>query len=212
MKTRMKTRMKTMLGHLKAEDFVNMMENTPLPDGAPAQTPDLRPDLRLDKRRRHLESCARCAATLKSVEAVRNQVTEMQMSADEFIPEPDWSEVRGDVRNALLSRSVKRDTTNRSWLAGMGWKPVAAWGFSILLVFGLTTGVVLWNQNSSIGTTGAEVALVDQQAEPAVTAVTIDAIASMRETDVFDDVLHLNEKETEGLNRLLENLTRNGAK
>ena len=80
-----------MFGHLKAEDFMNLMEGTPL----------------AARRRDHLESCARCAETLKSVEAVRNQVTELQMGADEYIPEPDWDEFRGDVRNALLSRSVK---------------------------------------------------------------------------------------------------------
>src|SRR5688572_9546707 len=100
-----------MFGHLKAEDFINLMEG-----------------VSLDQTRRvHLESCARCAETLKSVEAIRIQVTAMQINAEEHIPEPDWAEFRGDVRNALLSRSVKRESTNRNWLGGMRWKPAAAW-------------------------------------------------------------------------------------
>jgi len=180
-----------MFGHLKAEDFMNLMEDTPL----------------AGRQRVHLESCGRCAETLKSVEAVRNQVTAMQMTADEHIPEPDWAEFRSDVRNTLFSRSVKRESTNRNWLGGMGWKPAAAWGFSVMLVFGLMS-VVLWNQNG-LETKVAQVAPVE---EPLETAGTINAIASMSQPDVFDDILQLDEHETESLRLLLEDLTQTGAR
>jgi hypothetical protein len=185
-----------MFGHLKAEDFTNLMDGAPL----------------AEKRRLHLESCARCAETLRSVEAIRAQVTEMQMAADEHIPEPDWSEFRGDVRNALLSRSVKRENASslrRSLLSGLAWRPAAAWGMAAVLVFAMTTGVMVWNQELENEETTAVQA---PPVQPALgSAATIDAIAGMTQTDVFDDVLELTESETESLQRLLEDLTRQNA-
>ena len=178
-----------MFGHLKAEDFMNLMEGAELPS----------------KRRAHLESCAHCAGTLKSVEAVRNQVTAVQVTADEHVPEPDWAEFRGDVRNALLSRSVKRQSNNRNWLGGMGLRPAAAWGFSMVLVFGLMTSVVLWNQNSIEPRVAGGVPAEEMSAS-------LDAVAGMAQTDVFDDLLQLNEKETENLKRLVEDLTPKAAR
>ena len=184
-----------MFGHLKAEDFTNLMEGAPL----------------AEKRRLHLESCARCAETLKSVEAIRAQVTEMQMTADEHIPEPDWSEFRGDVRNALLSRSVKRENASplgRSLLASLAWRPAAAWGMAAVLVFAMTTGVMVWNQEQE----SKEAAAPVPPLQPVLgSAATIDAIAGMAQTDVFVDVLQLNESEAEHLQQLLEDLTRQNA-
>jgi hypothetical protein len=178
-----------MFGHLKAADFMNLVEGVALPD----------------KRRVHVDSCARCTETLKAIKDVRNQVTAMQMTVDEHVPEPDWAEFRGDVRNALLSRSVKRETASRNWLGGMGWRPAAAWGVSCVLVFGLMTGVVLWNQNG-IDDSSAVMAPVEESQEP----VGINAIAGMGQPDVFDDLLQLDEHETENLQRLLEDLTQKG--
>jgi hypothetical protein len=178
-----------MFGHLKAEDFTNLMDGAPLSE----------------KRRTHLESCAHCAETLKSVEAIRSQVTEMQMTADEHIPEPDWSEFRGDVRNALLSRSVKRESASRSLFGGLSWKPVAAWGMAAALVFSLTTGVVVWNQE----TPEQEIAKVVPVRPALNPSATIDAMAGMGQADVFDDLLQLNASEAENLKRLLEDLARN---
>ena len=177
-----------MFGHLKAEDFMNLMEGTPL----------------AQNRLVHLGSCARCAETLKSVEAVRNQVAEIQMTVDEHIPEPEWTEFRGDVRNALLSRSVKRESSNRNWLGGMGLKPAAAWGFSLVLVFGLMTGVVLWNQS------GPEATTTQLVADSTGDTSGLSAIAGMNQADVFDDLVKLNDMEAESLKRLVEDLTRKG--
>jgi hypothetical protein len=176
-----------LLGHLKAEDFTNVMEGAPL----------------ADKRQRHLESCAHCSETLKAIELVRHQVSEMQMEADEHIPEPDWSEFRGDVRNTLLSRSVQRETTKQNWF-GVGWKPVAAWGFSLLMVLGLTTSVMYWNQSTDKVTTISETAPVET---PAVTtSIEIRAMANMSKQDVFDDLLKLDEREAAALVMILHEM------
>jgi hypothetical protein len=175
-----------MFGHLKAADFMNVVEGAPL----------------LDKRAAHLRSCARCTQTLNSIKDVRNQMA-MQRTADEHIPEPDWADFRGDVRNALLSRSVKRETAGRSWLGGMDWKPAAALGFSIVLVFAVIGGAVMWKQ-AAISDTAEQVTSASEIAE----ASGIDAVAGMAQTDVFDDLLRLNETETENLKRMVESLTR----
>ena len=167
---------------------MNLMEGAPL----------------AERRRIHLESCARCADTLKSVEAVRNQVTEMQMADDDHIPEPDWTEFRGDVRNALLSRSVKRQGRNRSWIGSLGLNPAAAWGFSMLLVLGLTASIVIWNQD----TMEPNFSMVVPIEEPLEAAGTINAIASMGQTDVFDDLIQLDVREAATLQSMLEDLTR----
>jgi hypothetical protein len=126
------------------------------------------------------------------------------MGADEHIPEPDWAEFRGDVRNALLSRSVKRESSSRNWLGGMGWKPAAAWGISMMLVFGLVT-TVLWKQDRT------DPAVTPFAGEESIEASgTINSIASMSQPDVFDDLLQLDEHETESLRLLLEDLTQKG--
>ncbi len=196
-----------MFGHLKAEDFMNLIEGAPLPGRAA----DFVSDLVTDKQRRHLESCARCANTLKSLAIVRTQVTEMQAAADEHIPEPDWTEFRMDIRDALLSRSVRRESTHRTWLGGVGWKPVAAFGFSILLLFGLVTRVVLRDSNSTAiaGVDRTPVAQV-APAEFADSSAAINAIAGLVQPDVFDDLINLDENETENLKLILEDLTREG--
>src|SRR5678815_1859096 len=90
-----------MIGHLKAEDFTNLLEGATLTDRLQA----------------HLDSCPQCMKTFKSVQEVRNTIQGMRMeAADEYIPEPDWSEFRSDIRNALLARSVKRENATRNWL------------------------------------------------------------------------------------------------
>ena len=176
-----------MFGHLKAEDFTNLMEGAPLSN----------------RQRTHLESCARCAATLKATEEIRNHVSEMRFAEDDHIPEPDWSEFRGDIRNALLSRSVRRQHTSRSVFAALRWKPAAALGFSMLLIFGVTAGVVFWNPGNDTERT-TEVVSIQESPE----AATMKAIAGMGGSDVFDDVLRLDADEAQSLARMLDDLTK----
>ena len=71
-----------MLGHLKAEDFINLMEATEQP-GA---------------QKTHLDSCARCREIWESLKPLYAGVT----SLDAEIPEPDWVEFRSSVRSEII--------------------------------------------------------------------------------------------------------------
>src|SRR5712692_10080927 len=113
-----------MFGHLKAKDFVNLMEGIELPA----------------KCRSHLDGCARCQAAWRSVESIHAEMG----SLDSGIPEPDWSQFRSSVRDRLLSRSIKREGAVRRW-TGWAMRPAMAWALSLLLIVGLTTVVILWN-------------------------------------------------------------------
>lgn len=180
-----------MFGHLSAEDFTNLLEGATLNE----------------RRLSHLQSCARCQEKFESVQAIRQQMTEMDAQAEEFIPEPDWSEFRSGVRNALLSRSVKREYT-RHWLGGFGFpsRPVMSWGIAALLVVGVTITSGLLREPRSTEPAPATVVPVD----PIVEDVNIDALASLAgtsQTDVLDDVLQLNAVEAESLEMILEDLT-----
>ena len=94
-----------MFGHLKAQEFLNLMEGAELPA----------------ERKLHLDGCARCTATLTSMLSVHGAVT----SLDADIPEPDWAEFRSSVRDRLLSRAAQRSSAVRRWT---GWpiRPAAA--------------------------------------------------------------------------------------
>lgn len=181
-----------MFGHLSAEDFTTLL------DGADP-TP---------RRLSHLQSCARCREKFESVEAIRRQMTEVEPRMEESIPEPDWSEFRSDVRNALLSRSVRRDY-KRGWTGGFPLKQAMAGGIAALLVLGLTiTTGVLWNQRSV--DPDAPLAVVD---DPFGEVTNVDALALLAgpsQMDVLDDVLDLSADEAESLQMILEDLTHKG--
>jgi hypothetical protein len=172
-----------MFGHLKAEDFTNLLEGAMLSD----------------RLQTHLQACAHCRKKFESVQEVRSQMEGMRMDADEFIPEPDWSEFRSDVRNALLSRSVKRENAARRWLGGFTWKPALAWGFSMLLVFGLTFGV-LWNQRHVAPESGD----IAQGSEE----VDLNSLAVITQPDIFDDLVNLNADEALTLQMILDDMAR----
>jgi len=177
-----------MFGHLKAEDFTNLIDGTPLSE----------------RQRSHLASCPRCNETAAATQKIRAYATAMEFAEDEYIPEPDWTDFRGDVRNALLSRSVQRTHASRGWFAGMSWRPIAAWSVSLALVCVVSVGVVLWNPSSVEQTT-------DSLAIPETAdATTMTAIAGMGRTDVFDDVLRLNDDEAKRLTQMLDDLTNQG--
>jgi len=180
-----------MFGHLSAEDFTNLLEGTALPD----------------RRQVHLRSCPRCLKKFESVQEVRNQISEMRMDAGEFVPEPDWSQFRSDVRDALLSRSVKRENANRNRWNALAFRPALALGLSLLLVIGLTiTTSVLWNRQ----TNEAVQNLVTVVEEPLTEEESISSIAGMSQTDIFDDLLHLNADEAASFQMILEDLNQKG--
>jgi hypothetical protein len=177
-----------MLGHLKAEDFMNLLEGTALTGW------------RLD----HLQSCGRCKEKFESVQAVRLHIAEIHLEDDDYIAEPDWSEFRSDVRNALLSRSVKREQSARRLWQGLPraitLKPV--WGLAALLVFALTLTAVLWNQRETAplpATAGVEDLLTEEE--------NMNSLAGMSRTDVFDDLVRLNADEADSLQMILEDIT-----
>jgi hypothetical protein len=172
-----------MFGHLKAEEFVNLMEGAELPS----------------KRRAHLDACPRCTATWTAMPAMHDDVS----SLDAGIPEPDWPEFRSSVRDELLSRSVQRSSAVRRW-TGWPMRPAAAWALSVLIAVGITSGAFLWNMEEPAGP-------IAQQApspEPAVRFPEFEA-AVWTPANLFEDLIQLDEMEEEQLRAMLE-LARKG--
>src|SRR3989449_11620889 len=166
-----------MFGHLKAKDFVNLIESI----GHPAA-----------KQSSHLESCARCRATWKSLESLHAQVSSM---ADE-IPEPDWEQFRSSVRDRLLSRSIQRETAVRRW-TGWAIRPAAAWALSLLFVAGLAVLTVLWNSGKVVPSSNSfETPVLEPAAE-----TTIEAGP---ERALFDELVQLGDDEQQQLRQVLE--------
>lgn len=177
-----------MLGHLRAEDFTNLLDGARLTDRLQA----------------HLESCAQCLKTFESIQEVRSQIELMRAeSLAEYIPEPDWSDFRSDVRNTLLSRAVKRENAGNGWLRGFAWRPAMAWGVSMLLVVGLVG--LIWTQRQSA---------VDpiQVATEDVSGIADDfnSLAEISGSDIFDDLVRLSDEEAESLQMILADMTLNG--
>jgi hypothetical protein len=165
-----------MFGHLKAEDFVNLIEGEALSD----------------KRRAHLDRCERCRATWRSVQAVQAEVTSM----DADIPEPDWSQFRSSVRDRLLSRSIQRDAAVRRW-TGWAIRPAMAWALSVFFAVGITTVTILWNTGHRAPSQPASV----ESPAPDPSAEAIDAVPDRH---LFDDVVSLGDEEQEQLRQMLE--------
>ena len=166
-----------MFGHLKAEDFVNLMEGADLSS----------------KQRKHVDDCSRCHATWEYMRSAHSE-----MSAPETdIPEPDWSSFRSSVRDELLSRSIQRQSTVRRW-TGWAVRPATAWALSLLLFVGITTVTVLWKSNSHVTGNGPNLP-VPSQGEPAA-----DVIEAGPEKALFEDVMSLGEEQQEQLRQMLE--------
>ena len=175
-------------GHLKAEDFTNLLEGATLTKG----------------RQDHLQSCARCLEKFTAVREVRNGIEGMRMEADEYIPEPEWSEFRSDVRDALLSRSVKRENAGRSWLGELAWKPALAWGVSMLLVLGLAFDF-FWNHRRTESESG-QAASVENSSEE----TDLNLLAAMSEADIFDDLVQLDADDARNLQVILNEMVQEG--
>src|SRR5438105_1399329 len=148
-----------MFGHLKAKDFVNLMEGIELPA----------------KYQSHLEACTQCQAEWRSIESIHAELG----SLDCGIPEPDWTEFRSSVRDRLLSRSIQRETAVRRW-TGWAIRPAMAWALSLLLIVGLTTAIVLWNAGR---TQTVSTSLGTYVPEP-----TVETISGVPERALFDDL------------------------
>lgn len=168
-----------MFGHLKAKDFVNLMERIELPA----------------KYRSHLDACARCQTAWKSIESIHAGLGTL----DSDIPEPDWTEFRASVRDRLLSRSIQRDSAVRRW-TGWAIRPTLAWVLSLLLIVGFTTVTILWN----IGRTPAPANLIQAPASETIS----ETIEAGPERALFDDLVQLGEDEQEQLQKILDSPAR----
>jgi hypothetical protein len=167
-----------MLGHLKAADFVNLIEGAELPA----------------KHQAHINSCARCRATWESMRTVHAEITSMETD----IPEPDWTQFRASIRDELLSRSIQRESTMRRW-TGWAIRPAVAWALSMLMVVGITTVTVLWKTDSRA------LSSIPGGIEPSIPIEPpAEMIESGPEKSLFDEVVSLGDEEQEQLRQMLE--------
>ena len=167
-----------MFGHLKAEDFVNLME------GAEISA----------KQRQHLQGCPRCRATSESLVSVHTEISSLETD----IPEPDWEQFRSSVRNQLLSRSVQRDTAVRRW-TGWAVRPTIAWALSLLMAVGVTAVTLVWKIENRSSQTAPSTVVESTIPEP-----TAESLEVGPERSLFDDVVSLGEEQQEQLRQLLQ--------
>jgi hypothetical protein len=178
-----------MFGHLKAGDFVNLLEGAGLTAG----------------QKNHIEGCPRCRATWESMRSMHAGITSLETDT----PEPDWADFRSSVRDELLSRSVQRESTVRRW-TGWAIRPAAAWALSLFMVAGMTTATVLWRierretQTAPAVTPASNIEAVG--IEPAA-----EAIEAGPERSLFDDVVSLGEEQQEQFRRMLESAQKGAA-
>jgi len=185
-----------MFGHLKAEDFTNLVEGGELSS----------------RHLTHLKSCARCANTLESARSVHAELTKSVVD-DQDIPEPDWFQFRADVRTAMLSRAAQRQPSTIRW-GGWIMRPAMTWGLAVAFTAGLSAGLLIWNhQGANIQPAGSAVqeqiaSLEINDADPADDAsdsTTIDlGMTNWSQTSVFDELSQLNDMQAEKLQRILE--------
>src|SRR5437870_11306769 len=150
--------------HLKAKDFVNLMEGIELPA----------------KRRAHLDTCDECRSRWHALESVHAGVSSM----DDDIPEPDWVQFRSNVRDRVLSRTIQRETAVRRW-TGWAIRPAVAWALSLFLVVGVTAVAVVWHSGQTVTPSTSLEAPVSEPAP--------EAIEAGPETALFDDLVQLGD-------------------
>jgi len=168
-----------MFGHLRSEDFVNLIEGVELPA----------------KHRAHVDSCAQCRATWESMRSLHGEVSSMETD----IPEPDWAHFRSSVRDELLSRSIQRQSAVRRWT---GWtiRPAAAWALSLFMAVGITTLTVLWKIDHRPQETTAPIQVRTETPEPVAEMIQDGG----PERSLFGDVMSLGEEQQEQLRQMLE--------
>jgi len=177
-----------MFGHLKPEDFINLIEGTPI----------------AEKRRAHLQACASCRERIEPLTAVYADARAMRIEED-GIAEPDWSAFRSSVRDAMLSRSVRRQSAAHGWTA---WAARPAMGWSLSAAFAVVLVAVLWSWN---GSTTAPVPPQMSALEGASLDVSDMDAGMWPRTGVFDEIAQLDEDEAEYLRQLLHEAMQEGS-
>ena len=186
-----------MFGHLKAEDFTNLIEGV-----------ELSP-----RRRTHLMSCVRCTDTLESAQNVHAELMKSTVD-DQDIPEPDWFQFRADVRTAMLSRAAQRQPDAIRW-GGWIMRPAVTWGLAVAFTAGLSAGLLIWNHQgthtpSTVSPVPEQIATLDiNDTDPADDVVSDSTandlgITNWSQTSVFDELSRLNDMQAEKLQRILE--------
>jgi hypothetical protein len=177
-----------MFGHLKPEDFTNLIEGVAIPP----------------RRQKHLGKCGRCAEEWKTLESIHLSIAggSPDDSVDDII-EPDWSEFRASVREEMLSRSARRSVENHRWSLSWRFAPVGI-SLSAALVAGLfASRFLLTPPPITPGNTTSEVRQVftfDDESIEVEKAVWGHASA-------LDDVVSLSPEESERFRELLESET-----
>jgi len=165
-----------MFGHLKAEDFVNLMEGAELPE----------------KHRSHINACPRCRSTWESMRSVHAEMASMETD----IPEPDWEQFRSSVRDEMLSRSIQRESAVRRW-TGWAIRPAAAWALSMVMAVGITTVTVLWKAERNV--VPEPPAATAPAPAPASELIQVGPDKSL-----FEEIGSLGDEEQEQFRKLLE--------
>ena len=187
----------SMFGHLKAEDFTNLIEGGEVSSG----------------RRTHLKSCTRCTDALQSAESIHAELTKSVID-DQDIPEPDWFQFRTDVRTAMLSRAAQRQPKAIRW-GGWIMRPAMTWGLAVAFTAGLSAGLLIWdhqgtNIQSTVSPDPEKIASLnindtDPVDDASSDSTTIDlGMTNWSQTSVFDELSQLNDMQTEKLQRILE--------
>jgi len=132
------------------------------------------------------------------MEAAHREVAE----SEQEVIEPDWTEFRSAVRDALLSRSAKRASVVRRWT---GWpiRPVMAWTISAVMVVGVSAGALLWHQNTALSSRSG-----DTIQQPAVVQSSEDSgieteMTVWSQTSIFEELSQLETTEEDNLRTIL---------
>ena len=186
-----------MFGHLKAEDFTNLVEGGELSSRC----------------RTHLKSCTRCSDALESAQSLHAELMRSVID-DQDMPEPDWFQFRADVRTGMLSRAAQRQPKAIRWSA-LILRPAVTWGLAVAFTAGLSAGLLIWNsQGTSIQSTVSPVQEkiasfdindTDTSDDPSTDSTVVDlGMTSWSQTSVFDELSRLNDMQAEKLQRILE--------
>lgn len=185
-----------MFGHLKAEDFTNLIEGGELSS----------------RRRTHLKSCVRCTDAFESAQSLHTELTKSVID-EQDIPEPDWFQFRADVRTTMLSRAAQRQTSASNWT---GWilRPAVTWSLAVAFTAGLSAGLLIWNHQGtniqSVSPVQEQIASLDiSDTDPAddvsTDSTTIDlGMTNWSQTSVFDELSQLTDMQADKLQLLLE--------
>jgi hypothetical protein len=186
-----------MFGHLKAEDFTNLVEGDELSSRC----------------RTHLKSCTRCSDALESAQSLHAELMRSVID-DQDMPEPDWFQFRADVRTGMLSRAAQRQPKAIRW-STLILRPAVTWGLAVAFTAGLSAGLLIWNsQGTSIQSTVSPVQEkiasfdindTDTSDDPSTDSTVVDlGMTSWSQTSVFDELSRLNDMQAEKLQRILE--------